>query len=136
MQAQKADAIASLLGLQRVGMIFNQSTSEKDYIVNNEEVYQMCDISSQVGEHCVIAVFSMLEEDGHVRFSWSRTTPALQLLLNVCCRSQKQHERHPAERGSFRGIPVLKPSRSTMEGRMVPGTGPRNQRSLKDEESE
>jgi hypothetical protein len=67
MQASRADAIASLLGMQRVGMIFNQSTCEKEYIMNDEEVYQMCSLSAEIGEHCVIAVFSMLEEEGQVR---------------------------------------------------------------------
>lgn len=36
--------------------------------MNDEEVYQMCELSAQIGDHCVVAVFSMLEEDGQVRF--------------------------------------------------------------------
>lgn len=97
MQAQKADAIANLLGLQRVGMIFNQNNSEKDYIVNNEEVYQMCEISAQVGEHCVIAVFSMMEEDGHVRaplvcaaLSLLRCKPSLSLSVTTSDLVQRE----------------------------------------------
>eukprot|EP00892_Ulva_mutabilis_P011724 jgi/Ulvmu1/8924/UM005_0015.1 len=64
-QTERADAIARTLGLQRVGIIFNQSTSEKDYILNDQEIQQICEIQDLVGEHCVAAVFSLLDEDGH-----------------------------------------------------------------------
>ena len=74
--------------MQRVGLIFNQSTCEKEYIMNDEEVYQTCELSAQVGEHCVVAVFSMLEEDGQVRGT-PRTSCAMRSTNtpNVTCSS-------------------------------------------------
>lgn len=69
LQTAHADTIATILGLQRVGIIFNQSAAEKDYILNDQEIQQICEIQASVGEHCVAAVFSFIEEDGHVRFT-------------------------------------------------------------------
>ena len=67
MQTQQAVALASSLGLQPVGFLFSQSAGAKEYIMNDAEVALACAASAKVGEHCVIAVFSQLEEDGQVR---------------------------------------------------------------------
>jgi hypothetical protein len=66
-QSQHADKLAEMLGMRKVGLIFNQSASAHEYIMSDEEVWQACAVHAAVGEHCVIAVFSQLEEDGQVR---------------------------------------------------------------------
>lgn len=66
MQVHVADVIAASLGLQRVGVLFNQSAGGKDYILNNAELALACQVQAEVGEHAVTAVFSQIEEDGQV----------------------------------------------------------------------
>ena len=100
--------------MQRVGMIFNQSTAEKEYIMNDEEVYQMCELSAQVGEHCVVAVFSMLEEEGQV---WCCGAVGLLRCLALT-GTHLWHAVH-AERGAFRSVPVLESSGEALAGGVV-----------------
>lgn len=49
-----------------MGLIFNQSSTERDYIVDNEEIRLMCQMQDEIGEHCVTAVFSQEEHEGKV----------------------------------------------------------------------
>lgn len=65
-QEQAAEVIANQLGLQKVGFVFNQSAGDKDYIMNDEEIQQMCELQNEIGEHCVTGVFIQTEADGQV----------------------------------------------------------------------
>jgi hypothetical protein len=67
LQAHLAAAIAASLGLQKVGILFNQSAGEKEYIMNEAELAFACSVQAEVGEHGVTAIFSQIEEDGEVR---------------------------------------------------------------------
>lgn len=114
MQTSRADAIATTLGLQRVGIIFNQSTSEKDYILNDQEVQQICQLQASVGEHCVAAVFSFLEEDGHVRCSGQirRINMLVKYIASVPLTVLKcvpDLASACAERGSLGSVSMLRP---------------------------
>ena len=67
-QAHRAGAIAAALGLTKVGLLFNQSAGERDYIMNDSEIALACRVQAEVGEHGVTAVFMQQEEeDGTVR---------------------------------------------------------------------
>lgn len=105
MQTAHADSIAAILGLQRVGIIFNQSVAEKDYILNDQEIQQMCEMQHSVGESCVTAVFSLIEEDGHVRLTPDMLARAVVISKkkSVICSGSWSC----AERSAFGGISVL-----------------------------
>ena len=51
--------------MEKVGWIFTQSSKERDYIMNSEEICQMAAWQDEVGEHCVTGVVSLdVSEDG------------------------------------------------------------------------
>ena len=79
MQAHQAETIAASLGLQRVGMLFSQSATEKEYIMNDVEIALACSIQAEVGKHCVIAVFTQMEQEGKVR-----SDPCSPVLVHGC----------------------------------------------------
>ncbi|GAB4815563.1 hypothetical protein N2152v2_002609 [Parachlorella kessleri] len=65
-EEQKADFIAERLGWKKVGWIFAQSTKERDYIMNTEEICQMAAMQDEIGETCVTAVVAVdTSEEGH-----------------------------------------------------------------------
>lgn len=53
-----------------MGWIFTQSSKERDYIMNTEEICQMAAWQDEVGEHCVTGVVSlaMTDEGSDVHF--------------------------------------------------------------------
>jgi hypothetical protein len=63
-QAHRADAIAAALGLKKVGLLFNQSAGEREYIMNDAEIALACRIQAHVGELGITAVFLHTETDG------------------------------------------------------------------------
>lgn len=64
-EERRADFVASLLGLRKVGWIFTQSVQERDFIMSTEEVCQMAAMQDELGEQAVTAVVSMVpSEDG------------------------------------------------------------------------
>ncbi|KAL3153175.1 hypothetical protein ABBQ38_011927 [Trebouxia sp. C0009 RCD-2024] len=69
-EEMRADFIAKSLGMQKVGWIFTQSSKERDYIMNTEEICQMAAWQDEVGEHCVTGVVSlaMTDEGSDVHF--------------------------------------------------------------------
>jgi nuclear protein localization family protein 4 len=71
----RADALASSLGLKKVGMVFNVSTSAaRDYTLSAFEVRTMAECQARYGPAFVTAVVMMLEdedEDGEVTKSVS-----------------------------------------------------------------
>ena len=71
----RADALASSLGLKKVGMVFNVSTSAaRDYTLSAFEVRTMAECQARYGPTFVTAVVMMLEdedEDGEVTKSVS-----------------------------------------------------------------
>ena len=71
----RADALASSLGLKKVGMVFNVSTSAaRDYTLSAFEVRTMAECQARYGSTFVTAVVMMLEdedEDGEVTKSVS-----------------------------------------------------------------
>ena len=88
MQAHQADAIAASLGLQKVGVLFSQSTSQADkYIINDVELAMACSVQAEVGEHCVIAVFIQREEEGRVCHTLTGFLYKQRLAIRTsCCR--------------------------------------------------
>lgn len=56
--------------MEKVGWIFTQSSKERDYIMNSEEICQMAAWQDEIGEHCVTGVVSlaMTEEGSDVHF--------------------------------------------------------------------
>lgn len=56
--------------MEKVGWIFTQSSKERDYIMNSEEICQMAAWQDEAGEHCVTGVVSlaMTEEGSDVHF--------------------------------------------------------------------
>lgn len=62
---RRADFVASLLGLRKVGWIFTQSVQERECIMSTEEVCQIAAMQDELGEQAVTAVVSMVaSEDG------------------------------------------------------------------------
>ena len=51
------------LRMEKVGWIFTQSSKERDYIMNSEEISQMAAWQDEVGEHCVTGVVSLAVSD-------------------------------------------------------------------------
>ena len=49
--------------MEKVGWIFTQSSKERDYIMNAEEISQMAAWQDEVGEHCVTGVVSLAVSD-------------------------------------------------------------------------
>ena len=49
--------------MEKVGWIFTQSSKERDYIMNSEEISQMAAWQDEVGEHCVTGVVSLAVSD-------------------------------------------------------------------------
>ena len=45
--------------MEKVGWIFTQSSKERDYIMNSEEICQMAAWQDEIGEHCVTGVVSL-----------------------------------------------------------------------------
>ncbi|DBB11014.1 TPA: hypothetical protein ACH3X3_006495 [Trebouxia sp. C0006] len=62
-EEMRADFIAKSLGMEKVGWIFTQSSKERDYIMNSEEISQMAAWQDEVGEHCVTGVVSLAVSD-------------------------------------------------------------------------
>lgn len=49
--------------LEKVGWIFTQSSKERDYIMNTEEICQMAAWQHELGEPCVTGVVSLSVSD-------------------------------------------------------------------------
>ena len=49
--------------MEKVGWIFTQSSKERDYIMNSEEISQMAAWQDEVGQHCVTGVVSLAVSD-------------------------------------------------------------------------
>ena len=49
--------------MKKVGWIFTQSSKERDYIMNTEEICQMAAWQHELGEHCVTGVVSLSVSD-------------------------------------------------------------------------
>ena len=49
--------------MEKVGWIFTQSSKERDYIMNAEEICQMAAWQHELGEHCVTGVVSLSVSD-------------------------------------------------------------------------
>lgn len=66
----KVDVIASLLGLKRVGLIFSQSSKEKDHLISTAEIMEMAQMQDTYGELFVTAVVSLFhsEEGADIHF--------------------------------------------------------------------
>ena len=63
-EALKVETIVSLLGLQKVGYIFSQSSKEKDYLISTQELMEMADRQAESGsETFVTAVVSLYHSD-------------------------------------------------------------------------
>lgn len=61
----RADFITKSLGMEKLGWIFTQSSKERDYIMNTEEICQMAAWQRELGDHGVTGVVSLsVSDDG------------------------------------------------------------------------
>lgn len=86
---RRADFVASLLGLRKVGWIFTQSVQEREFIMSTEEVCQIAAMQDELGEQAVTAVVSMVPSDdgmiARVIRGGHRLMALCLRLLNCCC---------------------------------------------------
>jgi len=66
-EEELADSIAAMLGLSKVGVIFSQSTAEREHELSAEEVVLMARAQRECGGQGVTAVVSLWEEDDGAR---------------------------------------------------------------------
>ena len=69
--------------MEKIGWIFTQSSKERDYIMNTEEICQMAAWQHELGEHCVTGVVSLSvsDEGSDVHFEAFQVTRRMSSIL-------------------------------------------------------
>ncbi|KAF5830350.1 NPL4 family-domain-containing protein [Dunaliella salina] len=57
-EEKQVDFLAGLLGMKKVGWVYNQSTEERDFIMHADEVKQVAMMQDEIGDYCTTVIVS------------------------------------------------------------------------------